>query len=81
MILDQLLKGRKNPFAYCEVITVDTVGQRVQVQSGDFTTWINTDLTLSIGDTVIVAMDENKQKFIINTAANGRPTVNTLLSL
>lgn len=78
-MIEQILKKKKGTFLYGEVIAVDTAGQRVQVASGETTIWVNTTLSLAVGDTIILARDENKQKFIVQAAANVRPAVNTLL--
>lgn len=78
-MLEKLLKKKKDSFIYGEVIALDTAGQRAQVKAGEITVWINTALSLEVGDTVILGRDENKQKFIIQAASNARPAVNTLL--
>jgi hypothetical protein len=78
-MIEKILKKQKGTFLYGEVTAIDTAGQRVQVTTGDTTIWINTTMSLSVNDTVILARDENKQKFIIQAAANARPAVNTLL--
>ena len=78
-MIEKILKKRKSTFLYGEVKTVDNAGQRVQIEAGEITVWINTTFSLSVGDTVICARDESKQKFIVQAAANVRPAVNTLL--
>lgn len=78
-MIEKILKKKKSTFLYGEVISVDSAGQRVQITAGEVTVWINTTLSLSLGNTVILARDENKQKFIVQAAANVRPAVNTLL--
>jgi len=78
-MIEKILKKKKDSFLYGQVVAVDTAGQRVQVASGETTIWVNTTLTLAVGDTVICGRDENKQKFIIQSAVNVRPAVNTLL--
>lgn len=78
-MIEKILKKKKDSFWNGEVIALDTAGQRVQVKAGEVTVWINTTLSLEIGNTVICGRDENKQKFIIQAASNARPAVNTLL--
>jgi NADH dehydrogenase FAD-containing subunit len=78
-MIEKILKKQKSSFLYGEVIAVDTAGQRVQVQTGEAIIWINTPLSLAIGDTVVCGRDETKQKFIIQSTSNVRPSVNTLL--
>lgn len=78
-MIEKILKKKKDTFLYGEVTTLDTVGKRVQIATGDTNIWINTTMSLSVKDTVILARDENKQKFIIQAAANALPSVNTLL--
>lgn len=78
-MIEKLLKKKKDAFLYGEVIATDTAGQRVQIKAGKVTAWINTSLTLEVGNTVICGRDENKQKFIIQAAKDARPAVNTLL--
>lgn len=78
-MIEKILKKQKGSFLYGEVIAIDTAGQRVQVASGETTTWVNTTLSLAVGDTVICGRDDTKQKFIIQAAADVRPAVNTLL--
>jgi hypothetical protein len=78
-MIEKLLKKVKGSFLYGEVMAIDTAGQRVQITAGDTTTWVNTTLSLEVGATVICGRDENKQKFIIQAAADVRPAVNTLL--
>lgn len=81
MIFDRLLQSERGIFHYCEVTIADVQNKRVKAQSGDFLAWIDTDLSLNIGDTVIVAVAGDGKKFIVRSAANIRPTLNTLMSL
>jgi NADH dehydrogenase FAD-containing subunit len=78
-MIEKILKRQKSAFSYGEITAIDTAGQRVQVTDGDTINWINTSLSLSVADTVILAKDETKRKFIVQAAANVRPSVNTLL--
>ena len=78
-MIEQLLKKKKATFVTGEVTSVDTARKRVRLVAGNSSTWVDTSLSLSAGDTVICARDESKQKFIIQAATNVRPSVNTLL--
>jgi len=81
-MIEQILKKRAQTFQYGEIVAVSSAMGKVLVQIGsEGSTWIETDLGLEIGDSVIVARNEDSSKFIVQYSRKALPSQGVLLSL
>jgi hypothetical protein len=79
-MIEDIVKKKPGTFAYGTVMAVDESRGSVQVQLGTLTAWIQTSLSLDVGDTVIVARnDQDRSRLIIQHSQRSLPTQGTLL--
>lgn len=81
-MIENLLKVKPGTFGYATVTAVDPALGKVQVELGvnNLRVWIQTSLTFSIGDAVIVARnDQDKSKLIIQHSSRSVPSQGTLV--
>lgn len=80
-MIEKILKKRASTFQYGTVTALNSAEDRVQVQIGDQSVWIDTDLSLAVGDSVIIARKEDSSKFIVQYSRKALPSQGVLLSL
>lgn len=80
-MIEDVLKKKPGAFAYATVTAVESVLGKVQVQLGtNLKTWIQTSMELSVGDTVIVARnDQDASRLIVQYSRRSIPSRGTLL--
>jgi len=81
-MIEQILKKRARTFQYGEIVAVSSAMGKVLAQIGtEGSTWIETDLNLETGDSVIVARNEDSSKFIVQYSRKALPSQGVLLLL
>ena len=81
-MIEQTLKKRARTFQYGEIVAVSSAMGKVLLQIGsEGSTWIETDLNLETGDSVIIARNKDSSKFIVQYSRKARPSQGVLLSL
>ena len=81
-MIEQILKKRARTFRYGEVVAINSFEEKVNVQIGnEGSIWIKTSMSLDPGDTVIVARNEDKSRFIVQHSRKALPSQGVLLSL
>jgi len=79
-VIEQILKKPARTFQYGEIGAVSSSEGKVLVQIGNQgSTWIETALSLKIGDSVIVARNEDSSKFIVQYSHKALPSQGVLL--
>ena len=79
-MIEQILKKPARTFQYGEIGAVNSSEGKVLVQIGnEAATWIETALNLKIGDSVIVARNEDSSKFIVQYSHKALPSQGVLL--
>lgn len=78
-MIEQILKKRARTFQYGEIVAVNSAEGKVLVQIGEGAIWTETALSLEIGDSVIVAHNEDASKFIIQYTRKALPSQGVLL--
>jgi len=80
-MIEDLLKKKTGTFRYAIIVSVNEVLGKVQVRLGtNLQVWVQTSLSLSVGDTVIVARnDHDKSRLIVQFSTKSLPSQGTLL--
>jgi hypothetical protein len=79
-VIEQILKKRPGTFLYGRVEAVYETGT-VQVLVGKEYVLIKTSLALKVGDTVILARNEDRSMFVVQYSHKALPSKGLLLSL
>ena len=80
-MIEQILKKRVRTFLYGEIDAVIAQEGKVRVKLGsEGTVWVNTSLSLEVGDTVIMARGDSS-RFVLLTSRKALPSQAVLLSL
>jgi len=80
-VIEKILKKRARTFQYGEIVAVNSAEGKVLVQIGEGSIWTETALSLEIGDSVIVARNEDSSKFIVQYSRKALPSQGVLLLL
>lgn len=80
-MIENIVKRKPGTFSYGIVTNVETTTGRVQVAFGsNIHIWIPTSLDLGVGDTVIVARnDQDASRLIVQHSQRSLPSRGTLL--
>ena len=79
-MIEKILKKSRRTFRSAEVVSIAAAEGRARVRiGGEGRYWIKTSMNLSVGDSVIVAQNEDSSRFIVQVLDKTLPSENTLL--
>lgn len=81
-MIEQILKKRARVFRYGEVAVVNSADEKVQVRIGsEGSVWIKTQLSLEVGDAIIVARNNDSSWFVVQVSHKAMPSEKLLLNI
>jgi len=81
-MIEQIIKKRLRAFLYGGIKTVDSVEGKAEVDMGSGgAVWIKTSISLKVGDTVILARNEDSSKFIMQASRKAMPQEKILMEV
>ncbi len=80
-MIEQILKKRPGTFLYGKIEEVYTETETVKILLGKEYVLIKTSLALKVGDTVVLARNEDSSMFVVQYSHKALPSQGLLLSV